>query len=98
MTAELANAIRKLDWIVVTGWVPHWKFARYRLKFLDDPEKVYGGEETIHTLVREGLKEDMPEIYAFLEIFTGHRRTWSSLCCGSKPGRAYIPRTAHVGG
>ncbi|OPL15320.1 MAG: glycine/betaine ABC transporter substrate-binding protein [delta proteobacterium MLS_D] len=69
MTAELASAIRKLDWIVITGWVPHWKFARYRLKFLDDPEKVYGGEETIHTMVREGLKEDMPEIYAFLDNF-----------------------------
>jgi glycine betaine/proline transport system substrate-binding protein len=69
MTAELANAIRKLDWVIVTGWMPHWKFARYRLKFLDDPEKVYGGEEAIHTLVREGLKEDMPEIYAFLDNF-----------------------------
>ncbi|HET57826.1 MAG TPA: glycine betaine ABC transporter substrate-binding protein [Deltaproteobacteria bacterium] len=69
MTAELAHAIRKLDWVIVTGWVPHWKFARYRLKFLDDPEKVYGGEEAIHTLVREGLKEDMPEIYAFLDNF-----------------------------
>lgn len=69
MAAELANAIRRLEWIVVTGWIPHWKFARWNLKFLDDPEGVFGGREEIHTIVRTGLREDMPEIYAFLDNF-----------------------------
>ncbi len=69
MAAELANAIRRLDWIVVTGWIPHWKFARWNLKFLEDPENVFGGREEIHTIVRKGLREDMPEIYEFLDNF-----------------------------
>ncbi len=30
---------------------------------LDDPKKIYGGEEFIHTIVRKGLQEDMPEVY-----------------------------------
>lgn len=69
MAAELANAIRRLNWIVVTGWIPHWKFARWNLKFLEDPENVFGGREEIHTIVRKGLREDMPEVYEFLDNF-----------------------------
>jgi glycine betaine/proline transport system substrate-binding protein len=69
MTAELSNAIRKQKWIVVTGWIPHWMFARWKLKFLEDPKGVFGGEERIDTVVRKGLKEDMPEVYRFLDQF-----------------------------
>lgn len=70
MTAELSDAIRKQRWIVVTGWVPHWKFARWKLKFLEDPKNVYGGKEEIHTIVRTGLKDDMPKVYRFLDNFS----------------------------
>ncbi|SFM47742.1 glycine betaine/proline transport system substrate-binding protein [Ectothiorhodospira mobilis] len=69
MTSVLGNAIRTKDWVVVTGWTPHWKFARWDLKYLEDPKGIYGGEETIHTIVRKGLKEDMPEAYAILDNF-----------------------------
>jgi len=69
MTAELANAIQKRKWIVVLGWTPHWKFGRWALKFLDDPKNILGGETKIHTLVRKGLKEDMPDVYKFLDSF-----------------------------
>ena len=69
MTAELSNAIRKQRWIVVTGWVPHWKFARWKLKFLDDPKNVFGGKEKIHTIVRKGLEKDMPDVYRFLDNY-----------------------------
>jgi len=69
MTAELANAIQKRKWIVVLGWTPHWKFGRWALKFLDDPKNIWGGAGTINTLVRKGLKEDMPDVYKFLDNF-----------------------------
>jgi glycine betaine/proline transport system substrate-binding protein len=69
MTAALASAINNQEEVVVTGWTPHWKFARWDLKYLEDPENVYGGAEQIHTIAREGLKEDMPEAYAILEAF-----------------------------
>ena len=69
MTAELSNAIRKQRWIVVTGWSPHWMFGRWDMRFLDDPRGVYGGEEYIATMVRKGLKKDMPEVYHFLDNF-----------------------------
>src|SRR5690625_2939523 len=69
MTAALANAVNNEEPIVVTAWTPHWKFARWDLKYLDDPKGVYGGAEQIHTITRKGLKEDNPEAYAILERF-----------------------------
>lgn len=69
MTAALKQAIQKEEWIVVTGWTPHWKFARWDLKYLDDPKKLYGEDEEIDTVVRKGLKEDMPDVYEFFDKF-----------------------------
>lgn len=69
MTAELAHAIQRQKWVVVTGWVPHWKFARWELKFLEDPKGIYGDKENIHTFVRKGLQEEMPKVYEFLDNF-----------------------------
>jgi ABC-type proline/glycine betaine transport system permease subunit/ABC-type proline/glycine betaine transport system substrate-binding protein len=69
MTASLEKAYKSKKPIVVTGWKPHWKFAKYDLKFLKDPKKVYGGTENIHTLVRKGLKEDNPKAYKIMDRF-----------------------------
>ncbi|WP_438455802.1 glycine betaine ABC transporter substrate-binding protein [Vreelandella venusta] len=69
MTAALSSAINNEEDVVVTGWTPHWMFARFDLKYLEDPENVYGGAEQIHTVVRQGLKNDMPEAYAILDAF-----------------------------
>lgn len=69
MTAALGNAIRLKKPVVVTGWTPHWMWARWDLKYLDDPKGVYGEPENIETLVRKGLKQDMPRAYAVLDAF-----------------------------
>jgi len=69
MVAALADAIDRQQWIVVTGWTPHWKFARWKLKYLDDPKNVYGKSGEIHTVVRLGLKQDMPKVYRILDRF-----------------------------
>ena len=60
MTAALGSAIDRGD---------HDRLARWDLKYLEDPQGVYGGAEQIHTIVRQGLEEDMPEAYAILENF-----------------------------
>lgn len=69
MTAALNVALSNNEDIVVTAWTPHWLFARYDLRYLDDPKGVFGGEEAIHTVVRRGLKADMPRAYAILDRF-----------------------------
>jgi glycine betaine/proline transport system substrate-binding protein len=69
MATELRTAINNEDWVVVTGWSPHWKFGRYDLKFLDDEKGVYGGAEDIVTLARQDLATDDPEAYGILTRF-----------------------------
>ncbi|WP_136067725.1 glycine betaine ABC transporter substrate-binding protein [Modicisalibacter radicis] len=69
MTAALQSAIQNEDDIVVTAWTPHWMFSRWDIKYLDDPKNVYGDAEQIHTIVRQGLEEDMPEVYEVLDNF-----------------------------
>ncbi|MGI4955161.1 MAG: glycine betaine ABC transporter substrate-binding protein, partial [Janthinobacterium lividum] len=48
---------------------PHWMFAAYKLKYLADPKGSLGGEETVNTVARKGLKADMPDVYALLSRF-----------------------------
>jgi ABC-type proline/glycine betaine transport system substrate-binding protein len=69
MTQQLEKAYANKEPIVVTGWTPHWMFAKMDLKYLEDPKNVYGGDEQIHTIARKGLKEDQPEAFAFLDRF-----------------------------
>lgn len=68
MTATLGDKIKNNQWVVVTGWTPHWKFAKWNLKYLKDPKGLYGAEQ-VHTIVRQGLDTDMPEVYTFLDKF-----------------------------
>ncbi len=69
MTASLKSAIDKKEYIVVTGWRPHWKFARFDLKFLEDSKGVYGAAETIYTVAPKTLKTRKPELNQFLVNF-----------------------------
>ena len=69
MTVALGQAIQNEEDIVITGWSPHWMFASYDLKYLEDPENSFGESETINTMAREGLEEDMPEAYQVLDQF-----------------------------
>ncbi|MDD2216946.1 MAG: glycine betaine ABC transporter substrate-binding protein [Eubacteriales bacterium] len=69
MTAALSKAIDANNPIVVTGWAPHWKFAKWDLKVLEDPRGVYGEKENLHKYARLGLEEDMPEVTDFLKKF-----------------------------
>lgn len=70
LMSELETAIDNEDPIVITGWNPHWMFAKYPdMHYLDDPENVYGETETINSLARIGLEEDKPEAYQILDQF-----------------------------
>ncbi|WP_428263420.1 glycine betaine ABC transporter substrate-binding protein [Haliangium sp.] len=71
MTAALKDAIDKKEWIVVTGWRPHWKFGRWDLKFLaQDEDKTVWQPGNIHIMGRADLDKDKPELAAFLRNMT----------------------------
>lgn len=86
MTAALKKAYDAEEPIIVTGWTPHWKFAEYDLKYLEDPKGVYGGEEEIHTIGRLGLKEDMPEAHQILSNFNWSEEDMGAVMIEIKDG------------
>jgi glycine betaine/proline transport system substrate-binding protein len=69
MVAALEKAVQNGEWIAVTGWTPHWKFAKWDLKYLEDPMGVFGGEEEIDTIVTPTLAEEAPAAYQMLDNF-----------------------------
>jgi len=69
MIAELTRAEDKQESIAVTGWVPHWMFAKWKLRFLDDPKGSYGAAETVNSIGSKGLEKKAPEVAAFLKKF-----------------------------
>lgn len=69
MVGSLKKAIEDEEWVVVTGWKPHYKFARFDLKFLDDPAKIYGQSENIYSLHNPKLAQENPKIVTFLHDF-----------------------------
>jgi glycine betaine/proline transport system substrate-binding protein len=69
MTAELARAEDKKESIAVTGWVPHWMFAKWKLRFLEDPKGVYGAAETVDSIGSLELEKKAPDVVAFLKKF-----------------------------
>ncbi len=69
MVASLDQAIQNEEWVIVTGWEPHFKFADYDLKFLEDPEGIFGDIENIHTVARGDVEDDFPELADFFRNF-----------------------------
>ncbi|WP_211474159.1 glycine betaine ABC transporter substrate-binding protein [Collimonas humicola] len=70
MAAELERSIRNNKAIAVTGWVPHWMFAKWKLKFLDDPKKVYGEAEHVDNIANPGLAAKAKPVNDLLKNFS----------------------------
>jgi len=89
MLAALQRAYDRKEWIVVTGWKPHTKFARHNLKILKDPKKKYGEVETISVYAQNGWSERRPELATFFSNVKLNDELWGSLMIAyeSQPGK-----------
>ncbi len=67
MVQKLKESIKRREEIVVTGWEPHWIFARYEVRFLSDPDGLFGEKEKIYAVSHKGLKEKHPHAVRFFE-------------------------------
>lgn len=66
MLAAVERATSRKEWIVATSWSPHWMFAKWDLRYLEDPKRTLGGLERVNKIVRKGFYQDHPEVYEFL--------------------------------
>ncbi|WP_030296382.1 ABC transporter permease/substrate binding protein [Streptomyces katrae] len=69
MLAELKRAYEKQEPVAVVLWSPHWAYASYDLKKLEDPKGAWGQGDGIHTLTRKGFADDEPEVASWLRSF-----------------------------
>lgn len=68
MVASLDKAVKNEEWIVITGWKPHYKWMNFDIKYLEDPKGVYPAD-VCAIVSRRGFEEDMPEAAAFFKKF-----------------------------
>lgn len=87
MTVAVDKAIKEKKPIVFTGWSPHWMFAKYGLKYLEDPKQAMGSGEEIHTIARKGLKEELPEVYQVLKKFNWSKDDMESVMLEINQGK-----------
>ena len=68
MVASLDRAVKNDEWVVITGWKPHYKWMNFDIKYLEDPKNVYP-TDVCAIISRRGFEEDMPEVAAFFKKF-----------------------------
>lgn len=67
MLSELDKAMNAGDNIAVTLWHPHWAYAAYDIRDLEDPEGALGEAERLYILGRPGFHEDFPNAAQLLK-------------------------------
>lgn len=68
MMAALEKAYDNKDPVVITGWKPHYMWADYDLKYLEDPKDIYP-KDVCAIVSREGFKKDFPTLEKFFSNF-----------------------------
>lgn len=69
MMTALDTAYQAEEPIVVAMWNPHWAFAEYDIRYLDDPEGTFGEPDDIFFMTRTGFPEDHPDILDWLNTW-----------------------------
>lgn len=69
MLAELERGTSRREPIVVTLWHPHWAYAAFPIKDLEDPKGLLGEVERIHAFARSGFSRDFPTIAEWIRNF-----------------------------
>lgn len=69
MLAQLEEAYRRKEPIVLTLWQPHWVFAKYDLKLLDDPKDALVSGQQVKWFSKQGFAESNPEVAAMFDAW-----------------------------
>lgn len=69
MLTELEKAVNAKKDIIVTLWRPHWAYAKYPIRDLEDPKGAMGKPDGVYTVARKGFSEDQQEVADWLKKF-----------------------------
>ena len=81
MLSAAQDAISREEAIVWVGWTPHWMNLELPMRYLDDPENLFGennGESDVRTLLRSDYADAHPALVTFFEqfSFTADEQSW----------------------
>lgn len=81
MLSAARDAISREEAIVWVGWTPHWMNLELPMRYLDDPENLFGennGESDVLTLLRSDYANAHPNVVTFFEqfTFTAEEQSW----------------------
>ena len=66
MMIAVGAAFKREEWVCWLGWSPHWMNLAYDVKYLEDPEHLWGSDpEVVKTLARSGFEKENPNPYLF---------------------------------
>lgn len=82
MLAAVERAVRQEEWIVFSGWRPHWMNNAFEMSYLDDPENIWGGEGYVATVANTEYLERNPNLARFfsqVRVTLGDQAGWIDL-------------------
>ena len=70
MEAAFKRAYQREEWVAVTTWDPLPMWARYKMRYLEDPKKILAPEPFFcFNVARKGFEERFPKAHAFLKKY-----------------------------
>jgi len=66
MLTVIREAVEEEGAVVAPLWQPHGIFSEVDLKFLDDPQEIYGGVEEIYLATKTDFADEYPEVNDWL--------------------------------
>lgn len=69
MSSALRRAIQNEDWVVATAYSPHWVHGKWKLRYLEDPQKKMLEPDGVHALARIGFGAAFPRATQFLRQY-----------------------------
>ncbi|WP_447553514.1 ABC transporter substrate-binding protein [Vreelandella sp. EE22] len=89
MLSAAQAAISREEPVVWVGWTPHWMNLELPMRYLDDPENLFGennGESDVLTVLRSDYADAHPNVVTFFEQFTfsAEEQSWMIQAFGQK--------------
>lgn len=70
MLQMVERATQQGDWIVFSGWQPHWMNSAFDISYLDDPSNIWGGEGFVATVANTQFLDENPNLARFFRQFS----------------------------